>query len=116
MWQTFQLNHDTGNWNTLDDPKPVADEQISDNVFIFWAGSWPEEHEEQHEIAEAIIKANHGRVLRVTLGARLVNAMNPNSTTSCGRCFCVIDENGRQCEGGYQRNGHVIWVKCSGSC
>lgn len=88
----------------------------SDNAFIFWTGDWPEDQDKQHKIAEAIIRANRGRVLRVTLGASLSNIVNLHPTDTCGRCFCVIDGNGRQCEGGYQRNGHIIWVQCPGSC
>lgn len=119
MWSRFKVNDNTGDLDQISAPTPdigsMADDQATDDTFILWTGDWPKDEREQHEIAEELIRANNGHVLRVTLGMTFTS--EKNSAGACGgRCFCVIDSDGSRCEGKYQRLGHVIWTRCPGDC
>lgn len=120
MWQQFKVNHDTGEATPIADPKSatsdLAGAQAAENIFTFWAGDWPDDEQEQHEIAEETVRANGGRVLRVILGLPRFQ-IKPNPTGgACGRCYCVVDGNSRRCKTFYWRDGHAVEVDCGRSC
>lgn len=125
MWKIVKLET-TGQWtvlgkeNDVETSKKKASELAKDlsDIFFFYDAPIPSDKESQNKIAKEVFDANDGKILRMTIGAKVSDAPNKDEITSCGRCFCVVYTNGvRQCEGSYcNENGYCWWVVCSSGC
>ena len=121
MWQAFKFDYGTGDVSPVSEPADSPDAlavDLDDDNFIFWNSDIPDDEDEQHKIAEELIKINNGRVLRVMLGVTINVQALGRSNGSCGRCACVVEANGRRyCETYVEiRRGVVIPIRCRGSC
>ena len=66
---------------------------------------------------DAVVKANEGKVLRVTRGVAQPTSPPTKAGCSCpGSCFCVTQNGACHCEAYYCENGVCIIVNCPGSC